>query len=62
MQSILKNLEALASLLLAAACLCKPLCRTICIDLTLLLKLDGPTLEVGVEFEHDQGETETCGD
>ena len=62
MQSILKNLEALASLLLATTCLCEPLSCAICIVLTLLLELDGPALEVGVKFEHDQGKAETRGD
>ena len=59
MQSILKNLEALAGLLLTTTCLSEPLCSTICIVLTLLVELDGPALEVGVKFEHDQCETET---
>ena len=62
MQSILKNLEALAGLLLATTCLSEPLCSTICIVLTLLVELDGPALEVGVKFEHDQGKAETRGD
>ena len=55
MQSILKNLEAETGLLLTATCLCEPLSCIVCIVLTLLVKLDGPTLEVGVKFEHDQG-------
>ena len=62
MQSILKNLEAETGLLLAATCLCEPLSCAIRIVLTLLVELNGPALEVGVEFEHDQGKTETCGD
>ena len=59
MQSILQNLEALASLLLTATRLSEPLSCAICIVLTLLMELYGPALEVGVKFEHDQGETET---
>ena len=62
MQSILKNLEAETGLLLAATCLCEPLSCVIRIVLTLLVELDGPALEVGVKFEHDQCQTETCGD
>ena len=62
MQSILENLEALAGLLLTTTCLSEPLCSTICIVLTLLVELDGPALEVGVKFEHDQGKTQTRGD
>ena len=62
MQSILKNLEAIAGLLLAATRLSEPLSCAIRIVLTLLLELDGPALEVGVEFEHDQGKTESSSD
>ena len=62
MQSILENLETLAGLLLTTTCLSEPLCSTICIVLTLLVELDGPTLEVGVKFEHDQSKTETSSD
>ena len=62
MQGILKNLKALAGLLLATACLSEPLYGTICIVLTLLMELYGPALEVSVKFEHDQSKTETSSD
>ena len=61
MQSILKHLETVAGLLLAAARLSEPL-SAVRIVLALLVELDGPALEVSVKFEHDQGEAEARGD